>query len=304
MAVTQTTQTTVEPVAYDCVKIVVVRSGAAVVCSEFGTRRAKVGDVAVLAANTLCGAEPEDWFTTTTLYLDRDYVIDQVFWQYAQLFTDRWDAKQYLETRYAEPAQLVHLGEDHASQLMPWLDELTSLSVGGLAPERFYRAQSLLFAIFDVIVPRLNTTERRATFTQRPTARPTLPKHRQLRALRVEAREVALLLRGELDRRWTLRELAESVHLSPSQLGRVFVSSFGRSPIAYLTMLRAERMVHLLRVTDLPISVIASQVGWSDGDFAARQFRRSVGVTPSRYRAMGRHGVPRETTGRSAHPSG
>jgi AraC family transcriptional regulator len=27
--------------------------------------------------------------TTTTLYLDRDYVIDQVFWQFAEHFTDR-----------------------------------------------------------------------------------------------------------------------------------------------------------------------------------------------------------------------
>lgn len=33
----------------------------------------------MLAANTLCGAEPEGWITTTTLYLDRDYVIDQVY---------------------------------------------------------------------------------------------------------------------------------------------------------------------------------------------------------------------------------
>lgn len=196
MAVTQTTQTTVAPVAYDCVKIVVVRSGRAVVCSEFGTRRARVGDVAVLAANTLCGAEPEEWFTTTTLYLDRDYVIDQVFWQHAQLFTDRWDAKRYLETRYAESVQLVHLGEDRATLLMPWLDELTALSVGGLPPERFYRAQSLLFAIFDVIVPRLKTTGHGVALIERPTARPTRQRNRQLRAVRVEARDVALLLRG------------------------------------------------------------------------------------------------------------
>ena len=48
------------------------------------------------AANTLCGAEPEGWVTTTTLYLDRDYVIDQVFWQYAEQFTDRLDAKAFL----------------------------------------------------------------------------------------------------------------------------------------------------------------------------------------------------------------
>ena len=40
--------------------------------------------------------------------------------------------------------------------------------------------------------------------------------------------------------------------------------------------------------SDTPIAVIAREVGWSDPDFAARQFRRSVGIAPSRYREMSR----------------
>lgn len=69
-----------------------------------------------------------------------------------------------------------------------------------------------------------------------------------------------------------------------SQLGRVFAPAFGTSPIAYLTMLRIERMAHLLRTTDQPVAVIAHQVGWRDPDFASRQLRRSVGIPPSAYR--------------------
>ncbi|MDN5757560.1 MAG: hypothetical protein L0H59_03375 [Tomitella sp.] len=61
-----------EPIAYDCVKLIFVRAGSAIVFSEFGERPVRVGDVVLLAANTLCGAEPEGWVTTTTLYLDRD----------------------------------------------------------------------------------------------------------------------------------------------------------------------------------------------------------------------------------------
>lgn len=85
-----------------------------------------------------------------------------------------------------------------------------------------------------------------------------------------------------------MTELAQEVHLSKSQVGRVFVEAYGKSPIAYLTMLRAERMADLLRATDAPIALVAREVGWSDPDFAARQFRRSIGMTPSRYRAMTR----------------
>ncbi|MBD4477059.1 AraC family transcriptional regulator, partial [Xanthomonas citri pv. citri] len=77
------------------------------------------------AANTLCGAEPEDWVTVTTLYLDRDYVVDQVFWQYAAVLADRLAAKDFIAARYSEPAQVLRLGEDRAGCLMPWLDELS-----------------------------------------------------------------------------------------------------------------------------------------------------------------------------------
>lgn len=274
------------PVAFDCVTVTVVRAGGALLFSEFGPRHVNVGDVVALAANTLCGAEPEGWITMTTVYLDRDFVVDQVFWQYAAYFIDRLDAKRFLDTRYSEPAQIVRLSEDRVGLLMPWLDELVALSVDGLPPERFYRAQSLLFAILDVIVPRLAVTERRVSSTQRSTRCPSVPRHRRFSALRQEARHAALLLRDEPARRWTLDALAETVHLSPSQLGRVFVDAFGKTPITYLTMVRAERMAYLLRTTDASVAAIARQVGWGDADFAARQFRRSVGVAPSRYRAM------------------
>lgn len=290
IARTQTAHSALDAVAFDCVKIIVVRAGSALLFSEFGTRHVKVGDVVVLAANILCGAEPEGWVTTTTLYLDRDYVIDQVFWQYAEHFTNRLDAKTFLDTRYTEPAQVVRLGEDRAGLLMPWLDELTLLTLDGLFAARFYRVQSLLSAVLDVVVPRLAVTEQRMTPTQRSTTAPCGPRHRSFRPLRAEARQIADLLSGELSRRWAVAELADKVHLSPSQLRRVFVEAFGKSPIAYLTMLRAERMAHLLRSTELPISVITAEVGWGDADFAARQFRRSLGISPSEYRRIGRQG--------------
>ena len=96
------------------------------------------------------------------------------------------------------------------------------------------------------------------------------------------------MLSANSERRWLVTSHADAVHLSKSQLGRVFVEAFGKSPIAYLTMLRAEKMAHLLRTTDMPAAVIAREVGWRDPDFAARQFRRSLGVTPSRYREVSR----------------
>ncbi len=126
--------------------------------SEFGERPVRVGDVVLLAANTLCGAEPEQRVTVTTLFLHRDYVVDQVFWQHAAVLADRLEAKDFIAARYAEAAQVLRLGEDRAACVMPWLDELGRLSLNGPAPEQFYRMQSLLFAVLDVVSPFVKTT--------------------------------------------------------------------------------------------------------------------------------------------------
>ncbi|MBS1698400.1 MAG: helix-turn-helix transcriptional regulator [Actinobacteria bacterium] len=278
----------VGPVAYDCVKVIVVRDGSAILFSEFGQQSIKLGDVILLGANTLCGSDPEGHITVTTIYADTDYVIDQVFWQHVGLLQDRLDAQDFAATIYSEPAQILRLGEDRAGQLMPWLDELVSLSVEDRPVENFYRIQALWFSVTHVIAPFIKTTPIRTSPTQRARAWPVSPRHRRFAPLRGEARKVEELLRAEPARHWSMTDLADAVHLSKSQVGRVFVEAYGKSPIAYLTMLRTERMASLLRTTDAPIAAIAHKVGWDAADFATRQFRRSVGVTPRRYRNISR----------------
>src|SRR5215207_5898570 len=98
LARTQTVHRPIGPTAYDCVKIIVVRDGSAMMYSEFGQKQVRVGDVVLLGANTLCGSAPEVNITVTTIYLDTDYVIDQVFWQYAAVLSDRLHAQQFAET--------------------------------------------------------------------------------------------------------------------------------------------------------------------------------------------------------------
>ncbi|MHB1801372.1 MAG: helix-turn-helix transcriptional regulator [Actinomycetes bacterium] len=275
------------PASYDFIRLVVARAGSAFVFGEFGRWALNVGDVLALAPATLCGIEPEGWVTATTVLLDRDYLVDQMFWRHAHQFTDRLEASRAFDSRYAGPATLLRLGQDRAGMLMPWLDELSALTTKAPAAERFYRIQSLTSSVLDVLLPYLQA--------QQPTTTPDAPTpprspscdRRRVAPLRAEARTAAMLLRNSPEHPWTLRELAYAVHLSPSQLGRVFASAFGKTPIAYLGLVRAERMAALLRGTLLPIRDVAGRVGWSDPDYAARQFRRYAGMTPTRYRALG-----------------
>ncbi|MFJ6300095.1 MULTISPECIES: helix-turn-helix transcriptional regulator [Micrococcales] len=273
--------------AYDCVKIIVVRDGSAFLFSEFGQQPVNTGDVVLLGANVLCGSEPESHITVTTIYADTDYVLDQVRWQYAGLLQDRLDAQGFAETIYTEAAQILRLGEDRAGMVMPWLDELVALSIDGNFVRHYLRMQALWFQIASVIAPFITVSPVRISRSQRAHIRPILPRDRRFAPLRVDARRAAALLRENPARRWTLEALAAEVHLSPSRLSSVFVEAYGKTPLAFLTMLRAEYLAKLLRETDLTVGAAMQRVGWHSRSHATRLFREYVGVTPGHYRTMG-----------------
>lgn len=275
------------PVAYDCVKVIVVRDGSAFLFSEFGQQTVKPGDVILLGANVLAGSEPEGHITVTTIYLDTDYMLDQVRWQYAAYLEDRLDAQEFAETIYTEPAQILRLGEDRAGMLMPWVDEMVRLSIDGHPVGDYLRLQALWFRIAYVISPYIKVSPVRFSPSQRIHIRPTLPRNRRFAPLRADVRRAATLLKEDPARRWTLEDLAAEVRISPSRLSSVFVEAYGKTPLAFLTMVRAERLAKLLRETDLTVTAAMQRVGWHSRSHATRLFREYVGVTPGHYRTMG-----------------
>lgn len=290
LARTRTVHRSIGPVAYDCVKIIFVRDGSAMLFSELGQKPVRVGDVVLLGANVLCGSEPEGHITVTTIYLDTDYLLDQFRWQHAGLLHDRHEALDFAEAVYTEPAQILRIGEDRAGMLMPWLDELVAMSNGNEFRARFNRMQALWFLIADVITPFIKMSAVRISPSQRAHIRPTLPRDRRFAPLRADARRAAELLRAAPAERWTLDALAAEVHLSSSQLSRVFVDAFGKTPLAYLTMIRAENLARCLRETDLSVTAAMRQVGWCSRSHGTQLFRQYVGMTPGDYRLL-RHKI-------------
>jgi AraC family L-rhamnose operon transcriptional activator RhaR len=96
------------------------------------------------------------------------------------------------------------------------------------------------------------------------------------------------LLEHDLQRRWTLDELAARLFVGTFHLVRLFDRWVGLPPIAYLHRRRAERAATLLATTDAPVAEIGGQVGWPDPSNFSRRFRQAMGVSPSAYRATSR----------------
>lgn len=124
----------VGPIAYDCVQLSFVRAGSACFFREFGQQRVREGDAVLLCPNTLWGSEPDDWITTTTVFIDKDFLVDQILWKHAAEFTDRLHTDECLAKCYLDRAQIIHLEVKRTSYMTPWLDELVAPSVEDADP--------------------------------------------------------------------------------------------------------------------------------------------------------------------------
>ena len=92
------------------------------------------------------------------------------------------------------------------------------------------------------------------------------------------------LLFARLSEEVSVEELAAEVRLSRFHFTRSFKAATGEPPHRFLIRIRIEKAQELLVTTDLSISEVAAQVGYSEPAYLARLFRREVGVTPTQYR--------------------
>jgi transcriptional regulator GlxA family with amidase domain len=65
---------------------------------------------------------------------------------------------------------------------------------------------------------------------------------------------------------------------------RRFTLATGMAPLEYVHHVRLEEAKQLLEAGETPVEAIALDVGYSDGSFFGRLFRRKVGLTPAQYR--------------------
>lgn len=90
---------------------------------------------------------------------------------------------------------------------------------------------------------------------------------------------------------WSVARLARVSRVSAAHFARSFKEAFGVPPHRYLLTRRIERATALLRDTDLPITEVAYQTGWSSLGTFGRTFRDITGESPGDLRARVRTAV-------------
>jgi YesN/AraC family two-component response regulator len=82
----------------------------------------------------------------------------------------------------------------------------------------------------------------------------------------------------------TVHHIAKELGFSSSRLMHLMRSECNISLGNSITRVRMDTAKHLLRNSDMPMSVIAQEVGYKDQGYFTRVFRKSQGETPQAYR--------------------
>ncbi len=82
----------------------------------------------------------------------------------------------------------------------------------------------------------------------------------------------------------SVKDISEHVQLSTAYGCTVFKNETGYTLNQYLTDYRIERAKHLLGDPRNKINEISSKVGYTDGNYFTKSFKKSVGLSPSEYR--------------------
>jgi AraC family transcriptional regulator len=85
-----------------------------------------------------------------------------------------------------------------------------------------------------------------------------------------------------------LAEIARELNITPQHFCRAFKAAVGQPPQAWHAERRLQRARELLLATELSVSDIAGEVGYSSAGAFATAFGRRTGMPPAAWRAANR----------------
>lgn len=151
----------------------------------------------------------------------------------------------------------------------PWTALITPPDLGAM--ESYGDARVLLH-----VRPRLESLAHSASL---PLSGPTKRGLSQAALQRIEE-----YIEAHLDSALDIDELAALVRMSASHFTRSFHRSAGVTPHRYVIQNRVMRARELLTTTNLPLTEIALNTGFSDQSHFSRRFHEIVGIPPGAFR--------------------
>lgn len=99
------------------------------------------------------------------------------------------------------------------------------------------------------------------------------------------------LIEREPQRKWEAGELARGAGVSPAHLRRCFQRDVGMSPRDFVLKTRLDRACRSLIESDVPVTTLALELGFSSSQHFAQAFRMHTGEAARDYRRRNRGGI-------------
>lgn len=84
----------------------------------------------------------------------------------------------------------------------------------------------------------------------------------------------------------SLSDLAERFYLSKEHLSRLFKKETGQNLFTYIMELKLKESKQLLKTTDMTLDDIAYHLGFSNGNYFSKVFKKNCDISPSEYRNL------------------
>ena len=104
------------------------------------------------------------------------------------------------------------------------------------------------------------------------------------------AKQASSYVLERMDKRITIKEIADQMHVSQTQLKNSFRNYYGNSVYKYIRSKKMEQAAALLAEGQLSVMEIAGMFGYENCSKFAAAFRGEYGMSPSDYRRQHRYG--------------
>ncbi len=84
----------------------------------------------------------------------------------------------------------------------------------------------------------------------------------------------------------SLVRLAEIVHFNPSYLSRLYKQTTGKTLSEYITQVKLEKAMEMLKQEEIKIHEVAAEVGFKTPSYFTRFFKKITNITPQEYRDL------------------
>ncbi len=82
----------------------------------------------------------------------------------------------------------------------------------------------------------------------------------------------------------SVKDVAEHIHLNPEYFSKLFKKEMGENVKNYMLRIKVDAAKDMLENTNIPVSIVSLELGYSNFSHFTQMFKKHEGITPSEYR--------------------